>query len=167
MVSYSVSHHKSASLQTQWRVTCLLQKLVLQSKQQSSDYIFNSNVMGKYFANENSSWCNHNCVNVASSLMWFVYTSETRVSLMHSQLYTVVYMLVFSLTSQTLSIPQHQSLLVSVHMLHAESNRHSGTEKVWLARLACVSAWSNNKLLVYMTIQLTSHTNGGTTYSKY
>ena len=96
--------------------------------------------------------------------MWFVYTSETRVSLMHSQLYTVVYILVFSLTSQTLSIPQHQSLLVSVHKLHAESNRHSGTEKVWLARLACVSAWSNNKLLVYMTIQLTSHTNGGIYY---
>ena len=113
---YSVSHHKSASLQTQWRVTCLLQKLVLQSKRQSSDYIFNSNVMGKYFANENSSWCNHNCVTVASSLMWFVYTLETRVSLTHSQLYKVVYMLVFSLASQTLSIPQHQSLLVSVHM---------------------------------------------------
>ena len=86
---------------------------------------------------------------------------------MHSQLYTVVYMLVFSLASQTLSIPQHQSLLVSVHMLHVESNRHNGTERVWFARLACVSAWSNNKLLVYMTIQLTSHSNGGTTYSKY
>ena len=104
-------------------------------------------------------------VTVARSLMWFVHQRPESASCI--QLYTVVYILfVFSLTSQTLFVPQHQSLLVLAHMLHAKSDWHCGMERVWLARLACHSAWSNNKLLVYMTIQLTSHTNGGT-YSKY
>ena len=44
---------------------------------------------------------------------------------MHTQRYT-------SLASQTLSTPQHRSLLVSVHN---ESNWCCRTERVWLARL--------------------------------
>ena len=38
-----------------------------------------------------------------------------------------------SLTSQTLSVPQHRSLQ---YWPHTESDRHCGRERVWLARLA-------------------------------
>ena len=44
-----------------------------------------------------------------------------------------------SLASQTLSIPQHQSLLVS----HTESIRHCGMKRDWLAETTLVQGQAN------------------------
>ena len=44
-----------------------------------------------------------------------------------------------SLTSQTLSIPQHQSVLVSACRLHTENGRDCRMERVWIARLKVVA----------------------------